>query len=345
MRKFNVIAVAVVASLVVVIAGTVAVSRLSDGDGGAEARPGRTDGETSGALVSDRDEPALQGAPPGQSPYGDDGAAVNGGEQPAAGDVAEGPGGLPLPQTVGRKIVRTASLTLAVEDVGASVQKVESIATAAGGFVSESSVFVEPEPPAPSEDGTERRKTETASVTVRVPAETYASVMKQLRGIAEEVEGESSQGSDVTEEFTDLESRVRNLEATERQYLELLKVAKAIPDILTVQDRLNQVRLEIEQAQGRMQLLNDLTDLATITAQLRPFVLGAEEPGEPGWAQAAWEDARETSEDMLKALGQVGIVAGVVLAWLSVPALAIVIAWRLLGGGRARGAGAGPSAS
>jgi len=245
---------------------------------------------------------------------------------------------LPLPQLVDRKIIRTATLELEVEVVGAAVQEVESIAVAAGGFVSRSSVFIE-EPSVLGEgDDVAPRRTQTATVTIRVPAEVYASVMRQLRGIAEEVKSEISEASEVTEEYTDLQARLRNLEATEAGYLELLTKAEEIADILIVQDRINSVRLNIEQVQGRINLLDSLTDLATITVQLTLPEAPAEEPdGEQGWAAEAWDAAWGGSQDAMVALGTVGIVGGVVLAWLAIPALVALAAWRLFGPRRSSG--------
>lgn len=52
---------------------------------------------------------------------------------------------------------------------------------------------------------------------------------------------------------------------------------------------------------------------------------------QPGWAKEAWDNAWEASQEVLTALGRASIVLGVVLAWLAVPALVIVIGWRLLG--------------
>ncbi len=271
------------------------------------------------------------------APVGDASATVAGGLSTGA----EG-GGLSLPQQLDRKIIRTATLELEVEAVGTAVQEVENIAVAAGGFVSRSSVFIEEPLELGEEDGFSPRRTQTATVTIRVPAEVYASVMSQLRGIAEEVRSEISEASEVTEEYTDLQSRLRNLEATEASYLDLLTKAGTISDILIVQDRINSVRLEIEQVQGRMNLLDNLTDLATITVQLTLPLMPAEEPdGGQGWAAEAWDAAWEGSQDAMVALGTVGIVGGVVLAWLAIPALVALAAWRLFGPRRSGGGEAG----
>jgi len=235
-------------------------------------------------------------------------------------------GGLPLPQLVDRKIIRTARLELGVENVSAAVAEVEDIAVAAGGWVSASNVFID-EPSKPDEgDGGTPRRTETATVTIRVPAEAYRSVVGQLRGMAEELKSESSEASEVTEEYTDLQARLRNEKATEAQLLELLTKAETIPDILTVQDKVSQVRLEIERVQGRINVLDSLTNMATITVELAAFV--PQEPGgEQGWAANAWGVAWEGSQTAAVVLGSVAIVGGVVLAWLAVPALVIAVIW------------------
>lgn len=223
-----------------------------------------------------------------------------------------------------RKIVRTATLTLTVGNVGTGVADVERIATTAGGFVSSSNMTFQ------NAGGDDSERRQVATLTIRVPSSSYASVMSELRGVAEEVTSETSNASEVTEEFTDLQSRLRTLEATESQYLELLSRAETIDDILTVQDRLNTVVAEIEQVKGRMNLLDDLTDLATITVELTPPLLLSQQGGDSkGWAEEAWDTAWETSEDALKVFGTIGIGLGVLAIWLAVPGALGLIGWRL----------------
>jgi Domain of unknown function (DUF4349) len=243
--------------------------------------------------------------------------------EPGAGDET-----LPNPAMQDRKIVRNATLELRVENIAAAVQEVEDVAGAAGGFVSSSNVFVSNA----DEQGESVERTQTASVTVRVPADSYASVMGQLRGIATETVSETSDASEVTEEYTDLQARLRNLEATEARYLELLARAGTIDEILTVQDRLNTVRLEIEQVTGRINVLNSLTDFATITVRLALPPAVAEGGGDnQNWAEDAWQWSWEASQDGMVVLGTVAIVGGVIAAWMVLPMLALFIVWRVFG--------------
>ena len=155
--------------------------------------------------------------------------------------------------------------------------------------------------------------------------------MTQLRALSKEVLSETSDASEVTEEYTDLQSRIRNLEATENQYLTLLTKAEQIPDILSVQDRLNQVRGEIEQAKGRLQVIDDLTALATITVRLSLPLASVEAQPNQGWAAEAIEDSWETSKDAAVIFGTAGIFGAALMAWLIVPCLLLWIAWRTFG--------------
>ena len=264
---------------------------------------------------------------------GESDAAVSGGAED---------GSLPLPQ-LDRKIIRTARLELGVENVGAAVAEVEDVAEAAGGWVSASSVFIDEPTTSDAGDDETRRRTETATVTIRVPAEAYRSVVGQLRGIAEQVRSESSEASEVTEEYTDLQARLRNQEATEAQLLELLDKAETIPDILTVQDKVSQVRLEIERVQGRINVLDSLTSMATITVELAAFVPAVATDGGQSWAANAWDVAWEGSQITVVVLGSAAIVGGMVLAWLAIPLLVIAFVWWRFGRTLSRLMGLPPS--
>ena len=218
-----------------------------------------------------------------------------------------------LPNILDRKIIQSTSVDIEVEEVGGSFQDIIRIAETAGGFVASSSF-------------SNRDEEQIADVTIRVPATQYQSVLARIRGMGT-VTTESSDANDVTEEYTDLQARLRTLNATEQRYLELLGQANTINEILTVQDRLDFVRGQIEQVLGRINLLEHLTDLATITVHLRPETLIVETIVDEGGgnlnplesASAAWE----TSLDALRVVAAVALII-VVFSWWIVPPLALV---------------------
>lgn len=229
--------------------------------------------------------------------------------------------------SIDRTIIRSASLDLTVDNVTRTFEDVGRIATSAGGFVASSSL------------GKQRigdEEYQVGSITLRVPDRQYEDVMARLRGLAVEVVNEQSESSDVTEEYTDLQARLRNLEATERRYLAFLDRAQDLDDILVITDRINQVREQIEQVQGRINLLQNLSELATITVHLTPAAADVHRPApEPDAIANPLDAARDAWERSLETLAVIasGVLAVAVYSWWIVPpvvvaALALRAWWR-----------------
>lgn len=222
-----------------------------------------------------------------------------------------------LPSTLDRKIIQTATLEITTEEVSKKFEDVGNIAAASGGFIASSSF------------GTAGEK-QTASVTIRVPGENYQRALGELRKLGE-VKSEQSGANDVTEEYTDLQSRLRNLNATEAQYVQFLLKAQSINEVLTVQDRLNATRAEIEQVQGRINLVEHQTDLATITVHLDPPVIAKTDTPRTNGSSGPLEVAADSFRASLAVLLGIATVALAVAAfsWWIVPlALAGVVLLR-----------------
>jgi len=157
---------------------------------------------------------------------------------------------------VDQKIIKTGFLDLTVDDVGETVSKLSALAVGKGGFVQESSV-------SEREDGTHY-----GNVTVRVPSDQFETAVKDTKSYAVSVVTESSQGQDVTEQYTDLEAQLRNAQAQEAEYLKILAKATTVDEILQVQSYLSNVRYTIESLQGRIQYLKNQTTYSTISITL-----------------------------------------------------------------------------
>lgn len=105
-----------------------------------------------------------------------------------------------------------------------------------------------------------------ATVTVRVPEEKFDEALQTLKNEAIKVTSERTSGQDVTEEYTDLQSRLKNLEATEAQLLKIMERAGEIKDVLAVQTELTRTRGQIETTKGRIKFLEGSANLSRITA-------------------------------------------------------------------------------
>jgi hypothetical protein len=163
-----------------------------------------------------------------------------------------------------RMVIHTVDLRLIVKDTQASLEAVQNLAGELGGYVASSRTW-----------HTEEQL--SASLTLRVPADQLNTALEKLRALALEVDSESISGEDVTQEYVDLEARLRNEEAYEEELLALLTETRErtsrAEDILAVYERLTEVRGRIEQIKGRMQYLENMSAMATITVELVPSEL------------------------------------------------------------------------
>jgi len=166
-------------------------------------------------------------------------------------------------EAMNRKIIRDANLSLEVSAPTETQQKISSLAESLGGFV----VTSETKQVA-STDGQSRRDIEVTLV-VRVPAPQFSQALDQIRALGIRVIAEKVTGQDVTEEFIDLEARVKSQKALEAQFLEIMKQANKVVDALEVQRQIAEVRSEIEKLEGRKRFLESRASLSTITISLQ----------------------------------------------------------------------------
>ena len=163
-----------------------------------------------------------------------------------------------------RMIVRTAQLSLVVKDAEASLAQIKSMVKELDGYVVDTRMWRQ-------EDQLR------GTVTVRVPSESLDDALAQFKALAVKVESESGSSQDVTEQYSDLGAQLRNLEATEKELLELLKTVREktgkAEDILAVHRELTSIRGQIEQLKGRMQYLERTSAMAAVTIELIPDVL------------------------------------------------------------------------
>jgi uncharacterized protein YcfL len=166
-----------------------------------------------------------------------------------------------MAEAMNRKIIRNADLTLEAAAPLEAQRKITLIAELLGGFVVTSE--------------SKQRQTEDAKqelqidLVVRVPATQFGSALDQIRSTGSRVIQEKINGQDVTEEFIDLEARIRTQKALETQFLEIMKQAHKVEDALEVQRQVAEVRTEIEKLEGRKRFLENRASLSTISISLQ----------------------------------------------------------------------------
>jgi hypothetical protein len=160
----------------------------------------------------------------------------------------------------GRLIQQEAWLVLVAADVADTQADIERITADRGGYIVNLDASETP-------NGHPQ-----AVISVRVPAESFTAALRQLKALGLEVREEQISSQDVTTEYVDLESRLRNLQLAEAEIGEVLASARergeSSANILRVYDDLNQVREQIEQIRGQMQLIEHTTSTSLITVTL-----------------------------------------------------------------------------
>jgi hypothetical protein len=305
-------------------AGDVEATMAEDAadDGGSDVAPRSTAGDDAGVdLDTDTawDEPE-------EAAEGDDAAGAEAGDGDQAVTVA--------PAALGRRVIRTATLELESADPDQLARQLTATVTAAGGFVATSDLH------------RDERGVLSGVVTVRVPSRGLDGILDELEGLADNAPIRRIDERDVTVESADLEAQLTNLTAYEAELRTLLadvrETTSRPEDLLTVFERVRQVRAEIDQIQGRLAVLEDQVSLATITVTITPTAAG-QPVTDPTWQPG--ETAREALTAAARALSGladaaiwVALAILPVLLVLAIPAGGMLIAYRRA---RRRG-GSGP---
>lgn len=237
-------------------------------------------------------------------------------------------GGNVLPAVVvpraNRLIVKNADLQLTVENTDVAIDRLTQVVGDVGGYIVSSRVWYQPWLDV---------EYKYASLTLGVPVDQFETAMRRLRDIALAVNDERASGQDVTDEYVDLESRLRNLEATRDRIRTFLDQAQNVDEALKVNQELKAVEAEIEAVQGRINYLFDRSSYSTITVQLSPALPGPPvDPTptptptpEPWSADRVAETAGNTFTAILRVLAELVIWFSIVVLPFALPPVALVV--------------------
>lgn len=255
--------------------------------------------------------PAVAAAPAAQADGGEVQIALNQSGTAAAG--ANEP-------RLQRQIIYDAVVRIVVEDFTDIPQQVEKRVKEAGGFVAHAKV-----------QGLTGRP-RSGEWKIRLPLAGYSTFLDQARSLGE-LQSLSADSQDVTEQYYDLDSRIRNKEREEARLLKHLEESTGkLAEILTVEKEISRVREELERMQGRLRVLQDLVSLATVTLhvdEIKGYV-----PTQNPTFGVRISRAFDQSWAALVATSQTVAVAGVAIApWavaLGIPGIAFILVIRRL---------------
>ena len=215
-----------------------------------------------------------------------------------------------------RQIIANANISLVVKETETAMAGVEQIASDLGGYLSDVEL---------SKGRYEQTEELRGSMTLRVPSDSLEEALERLQALATDVHYLNIDRQDVTDQYSDLDARLRNLRATETELLALLTEVRERPnakveDILAVHRNLTQIREEIETLQGRKNLLDNQIGFSTVRVELLPDSINRPIVEEPWSANGPVRNALRALVATLQ-----GLLTALIWAFLYLTPLLLVV--------------------
>lgn len=150
-----------------------------------------------------------------------------------------------------RKLIKTGTLTFETQNLDETEKFIKAL-------VKENNAYISQE-----NNNVYNHRTDH-TVTVRLPNEKFDIFTDKIVAHAKKVDSKNVSVQDVTEEFVDVEARIKAKKEIEKRYIEILAKASKVEDILKIESELGTIRTEIESIQGRLNWLKNQTSLATL---------------------------------------------------------------------------------
>jgi curli biogenesis system outer membrane secretion channel CsgG len=220
---------------------------------------------------------ASQRAAPTLAPSAGEGARAPSVDNNVTAPSAAEPGQPSQSAQPDRLVVKTGNLTIVVVDPSQSMDAIRKLADDLGGFVVTANLTHNT-----LENGIEVPR---ASITIRIPAEKFDEALQRIRAQSDRLPtSEVINSEDVTGQYVDLQSRLRNLEAAEAQLTKIMDSATKTEDVLAVYNQLVQTREQIEVIKGQMQYYEQSAAMSAISVDLvanqavQPLSIGGWQP-------------------------------------------------------------------
>lgn len=187
-----------------------------------------------------------------------------------------------------RKWIITVHLSAETEDLDATLSALEEAITELDGYVEDQSIY--------NGSAYSSRRYRDADLTIRIPAEDVDGFTENVAGMANVIRREKNL-EDITLQYVATESRMTALETEEARLLELLEQAETMADLLEIEERLTDVRYELESVTSQLRLYNNQVEYATIYLSLSEV-----QEYTPVAEPTLWERIRDGFRDSLKGL-------------------------------------------
>lgn len=184
----------------------------------------------------------------------------------------------PAPPAVKRSIIRRGDVAVRVENVEKAEKEVGRIVESIGGYV-DSAQSTDLASSAP-----------TIDITLRVPVEQFDSALEKFEKLGVRLSKQIS-SEDVTGQIVDLDARLKTLSAEEETYRNMLRRTSEMKNVIMLQERLTDVRGQIESMTGQRKALAGMAALSPITVHLTQNLQAVQAPSDPNWLSQTWAES------------------------------------------------------
>ena len=161
-----------------------------------------------------------------------------------------------------RKIIREGSAYIETRDFAQSMASIDRMISQSGGFIEQKNIR------GSSYSANDLRR---ATIVFRVPSHQFETVMDSMGNVGAVIQSSTS-GTDITDQYIDYETRLRNLKMQEETLLDILSRAEKLEDVITLESRISEVRYEIESIENKLKNYDRLVQYSRITVELEEVV-------------------------------------------------------------------------
>lgn len=229
----------------------------------------------------------------------------------AEGEAGEGGEGFSVQEASGRKLITTVHLEAETEAYDQFMAWLEGRLAGAGGYMENSDMY--------SHDENRR----WCNLTLRIPAENLGDFLEQL-GQKCNILQSSRQEEDVTLSYVDAESHKAALLIEQERLLELLEQAENLEDVLAIEDRLTNVRYQLQNYESMLRVYDNQIDYATLHLSLQE-VGELTAPAPETWLSRAWAGMWKNAKDIGRFFQELGLLLVVHLPTLILLAILVLL--------------------
>ena len=174
-----------------------------------------------------------------------------------------------------RKLIKNGSMTLVVDNLEQTRNDVVGLIEKHGGYVS-------------NEQYSNWEHSSSYSLTVRIPCDKFDGFVAEVEAGKGKIESKSMYINDVTAEYIDLETRLNTKRSYLERYKQLLKSAKSVQEIVSIEDKIRSLEEEIDSTVGQLKYLSNQVDYSTLHLQIRHDDTNFD-PHHPDHGQGFWQ--------------------------------------------------------